>query len=191
MLREVKLAVAEDLVKMAAGEFDEEQDVKFFVICCKVKDNSGQAEKVENHFEKVCTVLVLGADQEFKTELKVQLTTTLKSLDYYDSLLEGEGGVGKVEFDSSHLGSPGVRLVRLSNGGASYSDLCRFSSCGLFGYLAVNVVAPRMLVRSAVGISFPKHAVYTSLYALLRHPWLRKVLESLSLRPHPGLERAP
>ena len=35
---------------------------------------------------------MLGADQEFKTELKVQLTTTLKSLDYYDSLLEGEGG---------------------------------------------------------------------------------------------------
>ena len=95
MLREVKLAVAEDLVKMAAGEElddGEAQDVKFFLICCKVKDNTGQAMKVEKHFEKVCTVLVLGADQEFKTELKVQLTTTLKSLDYYDSLLEGEGG---------------------------------------------------------------------------------------------------
>ena len=56
MLREVKLTVAEDLVKMAAGkELDDgdAQDVKFFLICCKVKDNSGQATKIENHFEKV------------------------------------------------------------------------------------------------------------------------------------------
>src|SRR5690554_297806 len=36
-------------------------------------------------------------------------------------------------------------------------------------------------VQVRVGEAFPKHAVNTSLYALLRHPWLRKVLE----RPPP------
>ncbi|WP_303289984.1 hypothetical protein [Marinobacter sp. SS5-14b] len=34
------------------------------------------------------------------------------------------------------------------------------------------------VVTARQGQGFPKHAVTTSLYALLRHPWLRKVLES-------------
>jgi len=40
-----------------------------------------------------------------------------------------------------------------------------------------------VLTRShSVGLSFPKHAVNTSLQAPLRHPWLRRVLESSTPR---------
>lgn len=39
-----------------------------------------------------------------------------------------------------------------------------------------------------VGQTFPKHAVDTSVYALLRHPWLRKVLERSAQPHHPTVE---
>src|SRR5690606_4573711 len=64
---------------------------------------------------------------------------------------------GKSSLILATWGSPGVRLVRLSNGGASYSDLCRFSSCGLFGYLAYNYAHLGWRLWR-LGMSFPKAA---------------------------------
>src|SRR5690606_13674632 len=63
----------------------------------------------------------------------------------------------------------------------------------LFSYLQKPyIAAPESLYfcrlarwQEHVGKAFPKHAVNTSMYALLRHPWLRKVLE----RPSPPAHR--
>src|SRR5690606_32870725 len=63
--------------------------------------------------------------------------------------------------------------------------LCRCAvpsaSVPLLSFLLRGVRRPH-----TVGDSFPKHAVNTSLYAPLRHPWLRRVLESYPPRCAPS-----
>src|SRR5690554_831140 len=70
---------------------------------------------------------------------------------------------------------------RLRVMGAPMRPMPRNAIRGSFSIIGVGLYPAS--VEEAIGQAFPKHAVNTSMYARLRHPWLRTVLETPAQSP--------